>query len=420
MAFMFSDIIGIFIQRWLVYVHYINRVDSVFMGTIYQTKKWCINVMSLGVSMIIAIFVTIIGFVGYQYCDDYLISMIMVIFGLFDLICIVYTHVLLISKLVKVMKIKYSLQLNGLIVKLIILMVNLSLSNNIFIILFIVLGYDIFYLILGIDLIINNIILMLSFIKVEKMYIMCCMLCIKIIPNSMRYSLNNESKKPLKTVSPTDSSTQLSILTLDALFASQNKSFKDISSSGSNPTIPKSSVFNIGSHILREIQEDKQQTPKTSIMDEPTKSTKLSFLNPPESPTLTYTGNQTISDDKNKYPTINKSIIINNTETDSNSHNIALNISKTVSFTKTFDSDLARASNIKTRTPPIRPPRINTNTSHTIPITSPNHISFQNLINILSQLTLDFNISSINSSKNSIKLLPKTCILNLKHAGLIN
>mmetsp|Transcript_5173 Transcript_5173/g.6430 ORF Transcript_5173/g.6430 Transcript_5173/m.6430 type:complete len:270 (+) Transcript_5173:1-810(+) len=66
----------------------------------------------------------------------------------------------------------------------------------IFVILFVLIGHNIFYEMLGIDLIINNVCLMLSFGKLKHVYNKCCKICILVIPKPI-----NGDHNPVVTMS---------------------------------------------------------------------------------------------------------------------------------------------------------------------------------------------------------------------------
>ena len=372
-----SDVIGIFLQRWMVYYYYIYRVNKIFIGTIYETKKWFIRLLFMYVFIIMIIGISVTAYFGYKRCDDYLMRTILTVFGLFDAIFILYIHTLLISKLFRLLNIKYSSKVSSLTRKLTILMITLCLSNNIFILGFVTLGYDIFYIVLGIDLIINNICLMLQYIIVKPIYVMCCVCCIRLIPKPTKHDFSLSSEK-----SPNISNNSVSNITITEEPVKNDRYIEAL----------PDDLYKIKSHELDEIPED-----KACVL----------------SPTITYTSNpasfnDNIDDNIDSTPQP-ASFDHNNPDKRRSNSDLESDITPNNSVTIEYRPD-----------PPQRQPRTNdvnaADTDEDILRTS-----FKYIIDIISEIPLDVTGFDTMKRDSNIDIIESTkiCARNLRFLGLI-
>ena len=357
--------IGVLVQRLIGYCYYIYRFDNIFKDSIYQTKKWFINALYTYVSICIIIIISIIVYFGYISCYNYAIPLVMIIFRLFDLIFTVYIHAILISKLIQLLVIKNLPQISGLIRKLVILTGILIFSDMITMLGFMFNQHSLFYIILGMDLIVNNMCLMLSKIELQKMYLTCCVCC---VPETSNFDSNDIIPKPANSADNSgdsgDNSDEKSLETIinAPKISSMGPNLSEASmdtciAHGRSQTLPNktSGVFTLPSHGLCQIPEDKPQTPQLSNVN----SNNFSLNPAQESPTLTYQGIDIDAYNNQETSAINNDEITctytDIGELDYNDNRSMFNNSRTESYTRTFD--YTRANNIKAEIPPLRQPR---------------------------------------------------------------
>jgi len=293
----------------------------------------------------------------------------MIIFRLFDLIFTVYIHAILISKLIQLLVIKNVPQISGLIRKLVILTGILIFSDMITMLGFMFNQHSLFYIILGMDLIANNMCLMLSKIELQKMYLTCCVCC---VPETSIFDSNDITPKPANSADNSgDNSDEKSLETIinapeiSSLDPNLSEASMDTCiAHGRSQTLPNktSDVFVLQSHGLCQIPEDKPQIPQISTVN----STNFSLNPAQESPTLTYQGididaynnHETSAICEDRLESNNDDITCTYTdigELDDNDNRSMFNHSRTESYTRTFD--YTKANNITAEVPPLRQPR---------------------------------------------------------------
>ena len=422
------------------------------------------------ISFIIAVFIGVIMYnFWFNLCNDNRFNQILlIVFGIFDSIFLLYIHVLLISKLIRLLKIKYEQNISDLIHKLTILTMILLISNAVFITLFISLGYNIFYITLGIDLLINNGVLMLSFQKLNKVYTLCCIHCINLIPKPSETNISDILTLNIKEHKSKTLPTNININNNNtpnipepiniALSPTIGTPLTNIIESPNTPELKDNisndttgtSIQTLGKRwyehidIMCEIPEDKSYSEHNISSN----NNSIIYINhddtpippvPPPSPTLTYTRNNNI-----EYITNNNNINNNINDTNINDTNIdtnndtnmvpELNITQISRQTETITyegtpgapaiSDNETPNNIDTK------PFQTTNDLPVISIVPSEQqlpiegiqsqqnneriLSWKSIVNIMSALRLD--VTDINNDT----FTPNICLYNLKEIGITN
>ena len=173
----------IVIQRTSVYAFHVYKLSVSFQGSVYEVKNYTVIII-YGILIIICISYFILTYIFschsfvFKCQNNDNIDLIFVSFGVMDILFGYISIKVFAGKIYKVLKLRMVPEMNFVAHKLIVLSVIASISCIIFIIIsgLILNEYITSYKLFGIDLIINNIVLILSFGKGNTIYknICCC------------------------------------------------------------------------------------------------------------------------------------------------------------------------------------------------------------------------------------------------------
>ena len=205
----------IVIQRYVVYLYHIRKLKKTFSGSAYALNAYIITLLYALLTVIVICGLSVLYWYTYNEtnitCQSNAIPYIIVTFGVLDIFFACLLTKLFTSKLECILKIKMVAAIHFVIVKLKKLCCISVISSILFIIVAGLNGYIKPYTFYGIDIIINNIILILSFGKSNEIYIrICCCLVpskknmgLRQLQSASQYENKDDSKDDSNNTSNT-------------------------------------------------------------------------------------------------------------------------------------------------------------------------------------------------------------------------